>query len=489
VRDILTPMTVTSNKITSNATWYLIALTFQKVISFVYFTLLARYLGPENTGKYFFATSFVLLFAVFAELGMSAIATREIAKQDSNGEKLFNQLLSFKIVTSIIVLGALAIIAPLSIPDQLSLILIGIAAVAMVLDGFTLLFYSGIRGRQNLGYESIATLIHQGLILIVGTWLMSRGFPVQIIILALIVGSVFNFLYSYWVARYKANFQLHWQWNRGLLLHLWTLIIPFALTAIFTRLYAYIDAILLKFIRGDTELGYYSIAYKITFAFQFIPLALIAALYPAFTYYWQHNKDTLATTFMRALQYLLLISLPISFGLIAAAPYLLPHIYTKSFNPSILPLQILISNLPFLFLNFPLGSLLNAINKQKTQTIIVASGLVWNVIANLLLIPEWGARGAALASTTSTILVFIISFSVISRYVAYPRAKTLLMAFKSLLAASLMALLVYLLAQRLNIYLTIVIAIIEYICSLWLLGLLHPRDIRSLLASLKRKTT
>ena len=395
-------MSVTTRKITSNTAWYMIALTLQKVISFVYFTLLARYLGPEDTGKYFFAASYVLIFAVFADLGMSAIATREVAKGGEGADKLFNQIISFKLVTSLFVIVALAIISPLLVHDLVTAVLIIVAAIAMILDGFTLIFYAGIRGKQNLGYESLATLLHQGIVLIAGFILIRLNFPVQVIIAALVIGSSFNLAYSWWVARRRAGFH-------------------FALAAIFTRLYAYTDSVLLRLLQGNIEVGYYSVAYKITFAFQFIPLAFVAALYPAFAYYSQHDKEQLVTTFTRSIQYLLLLAAPISFGLIIAAPYLVPQIYTGAFSQAVLPLQILITNLPFLFINFPLGSLLNAINRQKAQTLIVASGLVWNVATNLILIPRYGAVGAAAASTTSTILVFILSLAVINRYIAYNR--------------------------------------------------------------------
>lgn len=479
-------MSVSTQKVTSNAAWYMIALTLQKVISFVYFTLLARYLGPEDTGKYFFATSYVLIFAVFADLGMSAIATREVAKGGEGADKLFNQIISLKIVTSLFVIVALGLITPFLVHDLTTAILIIVAAIAMVMDGFTLIFYSGIRGKQNLGYESFATLLHQFIILVIGFTLIRLHFPVDILIIALVAASSFNFAYSWWVARRKVGFHLHWTWNQGLLRELWTLIVPFALAAVFTRLYAYTDSVLLRLMQGSTEVGYYSVAYKITFAFQFIPLAFVAALYPAFAYYWQHDREQLAVTFTRSIHYLLLVAAPISLGLIVSAPYVIPHIYTGAFGNAVLPLQILITNLPFLFINFPLGSLLNAINQQRAQTAIVAAGLVWNVTTNLILIPMYGARGAATASTTSTMLVFILSLWVLNRHIAYNRAKTLVMAVKTLIMAFLMALLILFLVHYLNIYLTIALAGLVYLLGVWILGLLKPADLRTLLASLKR---
>ena len=43
--------------IAKNTSYFTLALILQKVISFTYFILIARALGPEDLGKYYFAIS------------------------------------------------------------------------------------------------------------------------------------------------------------------------------------------------------------------------------------------------------------------------------------------------------------------------------------------------------------------------------------------------------------------------------------------------
>ena len=52
---------------------------------------------------------------------------------------------------------------------------------------------------------------------------------------------------------------------------------PFALAAIFVKIYSTTDALLLEFYLGESAVGMYSIAYKLTYAFQFFPMAFVAA--------------------------------------------------------------------------------------------------------------------------------------------------------------------------------------------------------------------
>ena len=49
------------NNIARNTSYLTLALILQKIISFTYFTLLARYVGPVSLGKYYFAISFTTI--------------------------------------------------------------------------------------------------------------------------------------------------------------------------------------------------------------------------------------------------------------------------------------------------------------------------------------------------------------------------------------------------------------------------------------------
>ena len=66
--------------ITRNTAFMTMASVGQKIISLVYFTLIARHIGAEDTGKYFFALAFTTVFVVFVDLGLTNVLVREAAK-------------------------------------------------------------------------------------------------------------------------------------------------------------------------------------------------------------------------------------------------------------------------------------------------------------------------------------------------------------------------------------------------------------------------
>lgn len=397
-----------TQKVAKNTSYYTIALIIQKIISFGYFSYLAVQIGAENLGTYTFALFFTTMFAVLIDLGLANVITRETAKFQEKAGQFLSAVLAVKIplsiLTYLLVMGLINLMGNPEVTRQL----VYLTGIIMVIDSFTLTFYAIIRGFHNLKIESIGTIIFQILVAGSGITLVQLTHDVRILILAVMFGSLFNLLYSMTLLIKKLKIKLTLKVDKPLLKTLMIITIPFALAGIFTRVYGYIDSVFLHQFISDEAVGYYSIPYKITFALQFIPLAFIAALYPAFSTFFVQSREMLKMTFQKSIIYLAIIAVPISLGIISIADKVMIHVYSKEYLASIIPLQILIASLPFLFINFPLGALLNACNRQIRNTVNIGIVMVINIILNLILIPKYSVIGAAIASTISTLIMFIL---------------------------------------------------------------------------------
>jgi len=179
----------------------------------------------------------------------------------------------------------------------------------------------------------------------------------------------------------------------------------FFLAAAFVKIYSYVDSIMLSTQLGNEAVGIYSVAYKLTYAFQFFPLAFIGALFPAMSQA-AHDPNRLKKIFLDALWYMMLIGCPIVFGVWSIAPELIVAFYGLEYVGSILPLQVLIFVLVFIFLDFPIGSLLNATDRQSIKTGIMGGTMVINIAANIVLIPRYEVLGACIAALISFVFMF-----------------------------------------------------------------------------------
>jgi O-antigen/teichoic acid export membrane protein len=470
--------------IAKNTSYLTLALVIQKVISFSYFVLLARFLGIESLGQYYTALAFTTVFAIFIDLGFANALTREIAKEQEKTSSWLGSVLAMKIVLATVTFMVALLIA-FFVYDPILLALISVSAISMVLDSFTNTFFAVVRGFHNLKYESISAVLFQLIVFIFGLIAISLDWPLISFLLVIVLASLFNFIYSLLIVKKKLKVSIRPNWSLRPARLIFQISWPFALYNIFQRLFTYLDSLLLGFIAGYGQVGVYQIAFKLIFALQFLPMAFTASLYPAMSSYWQNNRDQLRTSFERALNYLLILSLPIIFGIFALADKIIPLF--KAGPEAIWPLRISIIALFFIFLNFPVGSLLNACDRQKRNTLNMGIAMSFSVFMNIILIPLWQAVGASITVLLSNALMLILGLFSIRGLISYKPLNNLKVLFKGLLSAALMAVLIFFIKQYVHVFVAVLIAGSAYFLALFLLGGFSRSDIDSIVKSFRAK--
>lgn len=428
----------------------------QKIISFAYFTLIARMIGVESTGQYFFALSFTTVFVVFVDLGFTQVLIRELSKTKQKIQQFFSSILTVKIIFGILTYIALFISINLLGYETEVKQLVYLSGITMLFDSLHLTLYGVIRALGDLRYEAAGIIGSQLLTLVLGGYFLVTGKPLIFLILAFTIPSALNACYVLYilVTRYSVNLRL--KFDKQFLIKTTKIAAPFAVAGIFARVYSYVDSIILSKLAGDIAVGLYSIPYKITYAFQFVPLALVAALYPKFSEFFAHNKQKLAKTFEQSLVYLFIVVMPIVVGISVLSSDIILTIYSDQYIESILPLKILLFGLIFSYISFPIGAFLNACSRQVTQTIIVGVVMTTNIILNLLLIPKIGIYGAAISAAAGNILLTALSYSIVPSITKIRHLFLLKKSIQIIIAAIIMGISVY----YTNLYSHFIIAIL-----------------------------
>lgn len=440
----------------------------QKVISFIYFTLIARSIGVEGTGKYFLALSFTTIFVVFVDLGLSNVLVREAAKVRDNIQKYLSTILSVKLVFGVLAYVVVLLVAHLLYPADAELrAMIYLSGVTMLFDSFNLTVYGVLRAIGDLRFESVSITVSQFLSLVLGGVFLWLQLPLIFLILAYTLPSAVNACFATFIVYKRYGVRPRPQFEKKTFLFLWKITVPFALAAIFARVYGYIDSILLKQMMGTEAVGWYSTPYKITYAFQFVPLALTAAIYPRMSEYFVQNKEKLAVILHDSIKYLLVVSMPISVGISVLARPIIVMLYGHSFLPSVLPLQILIVSLVFSFVGFPIGACLNACNRQTTQTTIVGLVMTLNVILNLLLIPRIGVAGAALSALVGNTVLSLVGYYFLPRIAPISHAQYASTFFRVLFCGIVMGIAVYFVNSISNVFVSIAAGALVYVVMIF----------------------
>jgi len=458
-----------------------LASIMQKVVAFVYFTIIARHIGAEETGKYFFALSFTTVFVIFIDLGFTNVLIREVSRVKEKIQEYFSTVLAFKMILGILIYGiCVSFIYFLGYETDVAH-LVYLSAVTMLFDTLHLTVYGTMRSLGNLKYEAIGIVGSQTLTLILGTTFLLLHFSLIWLIAAFTIPSFCNLLYASFILYKKFHITFRPQFSKKTFMYLGKIAIPFALSAVFARLYSYMDTLLLKEFAGNTAVGWYSIPYKITFAFQFIPLALLAAMYPKFSEYFIHDRKKLVSVFEQSIKYLLIVAFPIAIGIAILAQDIILTVYTKEYMPSILPLRILIISLVFSYLSFPLSSFLNACNRQVTQTWIIGSVTLINILLNLFFIPKFGATGAALAAFTGNFLLAFLGFLFVPQIITLSKNFLFLNISKIFFSAAVMGGVVWLANQYVHFLLAIVVGVVVYPLCLLATNTVNKSQIKNLI--------
>jgi O-antigen/teichoic acid export membrane protein len=178
------------------------------------------------------------------------------------------------------------------------------------------------------------------------------------------------------------------------------------------------------------------------------------------------DKEKLKQTFEKAMHYLMIISLPLAAGVIVLAEPVVLKIYTADYFNSIFPLKILMVGLFFLFINYPVGYLLNAGNRQVTNTINAGVTVLVSVVLNIILIPKYSYVGAAVSSLVSTIVLFVLGMYWVPKIINYNYWYLIKSFIKALLASMVMAGVIYFLMPVLSFLVLIPLGAVVYFCAL-----------------------
>jgi O-antigen/teichoic acid export membrane protein len=191
----------TSKSVAKNAAWLMVATTLNKVVAFVAFMLVARFVGPHITGTFFYSVSVTSVFVVLADLGMTPVIIRAIAAAREDGESLLGAAFRLKTILAPIAIMCALGYGALNHNDAQTMATIGIACLVMTADTCHLALYGALRGRQNLRPEAIGMFVGQLLTAAASITAALLGFGPVGLAASLLLGSLWNVVWALGRAR------------------------------------------------------------------------------------------------------------------------------------------------------------------------------------------------------------------------------------------------------------------------------------------------
>lgn len=381
--------------IKSNMLMSIILTASNFVFPLITYSYVARVLSTDGTGKVAFVNSIIQYFSYIAILGIPAYGLRECAKVRDDKERLsrtVQELLLINLISTCVACVAMWIVV-LSVSKLFSyrkLFLVMSLNIPLSTIGLEWLY----NALEEYRYITLRSLICK-VISVILTFLLIRsaddyiwyGF---ITVFTTSASYVCNFVHVRKFISLKRHTPL------DLKRHLQSIFTLFAASAAIT-IYANFDVSMIGFIRSDHEVGLYNAALKIKNIILSISTAVTSVLIPRIAYYLQ-GKNVAETKKLvtNSLRFSMLSALPVALYVFIFAKNAIRLVCGEEFVGAVDTLRVLmLCVVPLILTNLYGNQLLVPMGLEKRLTQSVFIGMWINIFLNLLMIPKWGAYGAA----------------------------------------------------------------------------------------------
>jgi len=409
----------------------------------VTFPYAARVLLPEGIGAINFLNSIISYIVLLTSLGIPMYAVKEVAKY--RDDKFKRDQITVEIIILSFILCLIGYIAVWllakcvpQIHQQASLFYILSLTIVFTSIGVNW-FYQGIEDFKFITLRAIIIRTLSAISLFLFVKESSDLLIYGIITVCSTVGNnIINFIHlRKHIDRNIINLK-----SLNISRHIKPAFEVFILNLIIS-LYIQLNSIMLGFISGEVQVGYFTAGTKITHIGLTIISSLGTVLLPRCSHLLKVGDYCgFCTIINKSLNLIIALSLPMMAGLMILAVPVTMIFCGEEY----------IESIPILYLNAPVIVFISLTNimgiqilypkdKVNIVTLSVTAGAVSNLILNLILIPSCGAFGAAVSTLIAEFMVLLAQIIIGKKY--YPFKIKALLNWHYILATFIMSIIVY----------------------------------------------
>ncbi len=273
-----------------------------------------------------------------------------------------------------------------------------------------------LRGIDKVMQVAVAGIISTGTI-IAGSIFFLIIFKIGIIgyLLSLILGPLVAALYCFAVINEPLGIYLRNLCNREIQTEMRAYCIPLIFNNVALWINAFLDRYFVTGYCGVGENGIYSVANKIP--------TILATCYTIFSQAWnlsaikEFDPEDKDGFFSKTYQvYNALITVACSALILANIPFA-RFLYANKFFPAWQYSSVLLLSVMFNSLTIIIGSIFSAVKQTKVIATTTVLSAIVNIVLNMLLIPIWGALGAAIATAIAYFAMWFVRLWFSRKYI------------------------------------------------------------------------
>jgi polysaccharide transporter, PST family len=373
---------------------------------------IAHALGPDQFGALNYASALVMVFWTTALLGLDTPVVARLARSQGSGE-ILGSAVGLRVLAGVLCAAlACAAVSLMRPSDTQSLLLVAIVAVSIPLSA-PLTVDCWFKAHNQVLSPALARIVTTLLVsaakvicLILGLSVVALAWTVA---LEALLGAVTMFI-VYRLAT-AGDSSSHFAMRRTLTVSLLKESWPYALSTATIAAYMKVDMVLLGMLSTNFETGVYGLCQRISEVLYVLPVVVVDVLYPQLVRH--HHADSISTasasqTFFDLSVGTSLLATLIAIGLVS---WLVPLVLGAPYRRTVDLFLVHSWSCVGLAMTHARYKWLAASGLQSLAPWVTLIGLVLSIALNLVLIPQFGAMGAASATVVAYLCSgYLVSF-------------------------------------------------------------------------------
>jgi O-antigen/teichoic acid export membrane protein len=362
---------------------------------------IARYLGPEQFGLMNYAIAFVALFAAIANLGLNSIVVRDLVQDPASANTTMGTSFVLSVLGgfSAFCLSLLAI-SYVKPDDELAKFIVLLLSLLMIFKATDVVRYwfeSQVQSKYVVWMENGTFLVFVAVkIILIVAEAPLLAFIWALFVEGLLVATGLMIVYALQGGQINA-WKTQISRAKNLIKDSW----PLILSGLAIMIYMRIDQIMLGQIMGNESVGIYSAAVKISEVWYFIPMTIVASVFPSIIDAKKQSESQYHQRLQKLTNFMVWLALSVAIPMTFLSDWVVTLLFGNAYRASGLVLTIHIWAGVFVFLGLASGKWFIIEGLQKYYFYRTISGAFVNVGLNLFMIPKFGIIGAAWATVVA----------------------------------------------------------------------------------------
>lgn len=374
-----------------------------RLLSFLFYMALARWLGAEQFGVFSLVSSVGAIAVFLADPGLNITFIRSVPRTPGHLENAAARILGLKLALSALTVTVCVVYGVASGYGTHMIALLGLMGAQMA--GFALMEFAGaiFQAREEMWAETFLLSVGRVAVVIIAIAALALGAGVGMTLLAMTLTQGLAVVWAFaWTVKRGVPLAGGWDvfsWGRLLRDS-----VPLGAATFFTVLFYRVDVAMAPFL-GVTlpDLGFYSAGVKILDVALAAPTLFYSALFPTLSALAGGDRRVFVKWADRSLAIVTAGGIVVAVAGILFSQEIITVIFTGSFAPAERPMKLLLVASAVMFTRHGLMMTLLLDARARQAVSLAAATVVVNVAFNLVLTPQFGVMGMAGAKLASDI--------------------------------------------------------------------------------------